>query len=322
MTKVIVRINGVFAPSTCQRCGRPDEPGAFYYKADEFDFLCVQCATELAPNTVKIAAMLGDKFDEPVHTVSGFGRWLDNYLAKANLETLALEDVETLANTQLRNAQKAQTLNHYAEVTEPRHYRQIDGWVNAPTDFMVNPDGERYSLTGAESYELWRTDSAVRIHIADDVHPLDAIAILSRAVDWLTTIAVDMATNGNKPLPGDWTFPDKPAPRIFPQNTPDDFSPPGQASDVDHFMTLGEWPTSSDKLPIASKGLHPITSEGIQALIVYDPYMTSREEIERYITELRSVGVHDLADLQKARLDAYIAGQKELNANRVDDIPF
>lgn len=82
---------------------------------------------------------------------------------------------------------KQDVLNHYAEVYNPQLYWQMDGWISEDgiADYIINPNGERLSMTGGGSYELWRGGYALRVHIRPDVSKDDAIALLLQAVEWL-----------------------------------------------------------------------------------------------------------------------------------------
>lgn len=212
MTDLKIYINGVFVPARCGECGTVEDPRGYYLKDGDGEraYICAECAAKTAPNTVKVWELLCDKFDAAPHMVDAFGHWLYGYLAKTDFEVLELAEVEAILTRRLAHDLKQQTLDHYAEVEAAQHYKQFDGWVNHPFDDVMNPRGERYVLSGNESHELWRTDAAVRVHIRDGVHPLDAIALLTRVVKWLTDIAVDMQLNGNHTLPGDWQFPNSP----------------------------------------------------------------------------------------------------------------
>lgn len=79
---------------------------------------------------------------------------------------------------------KSDLLAHYADAGQPKHYIQIDGWIDA-NDSLINPGNEHLSLTGAGTSELWRGDYPLRLHISPDASQEDVIGLLERAIEWV-----------------------------------------------------------------------------------------------------------------------------------------
>ena len=210
---VCIRLNNVATNDPCAICGQRTDPDISpeLFAAGTYSLVCYDCGMKYAPDVMQELSTLkyewartqygqyvtGDEKDEMLrnsnHTVEWYlagkpsdPNWQPAWLTDDSAKQESAKVKVFVQNDSVTEAKRA-ALEHYAEVDSPRHYFQIDGWVNAEghEDSALFPNRERYALSGTTTDELWRMDIPVRVHILQGTTQADAIELLERALKWV-----------------------------------------------------------------------------------------------------------------------------------------